>query len=387
MTLPIFQRYGFGRFLIDFSYLLSRKENLLGTPEKPLSDLGRISYQSYWKYTVLNQMRGKSVITVEEISKATGMNVHDISSTLQELGIISYKSHPDAKYELKIDPRLFGSLKEPKLKVNEESLRWTPLVLPQSNQIEIDAPVSSVPLQSGPVGPSNDGNANEKGPGDTVSRPRKRKKRWNKTGYNGRPKRKKKQKTEVKDMDETSQDHEDSQDEDSGATSLRERDTESQNDQETTEEEPMPDDDDEEDDDERTNDAPRKDKEKSPTKDESIVTNGDAKIDRDTVFTPSKSTNNNTKYEEVNNKDDDDSRVKKSTSCIDSSESSSEEKDVFLTSKQQNQKPHSMANLPDQGKVDNPCAREETNNQNGDAETTFKQVGQIVTMASEVLYS
>lgn len=137
MTLPIFQRYGFGRFLIDFSYLLSRKENLLGTPEKPLSDLGRISYQSYWKYCILNQMRNKSVITVEEISKATGMNVHDISSTMQDLGIIHYNSQLENKYELRVEKKLFDSLKEPKLKVNEESLRWTPLVLPQSNQMDM----------------------------------------------------------------------------------------------------------------------------------------------------------------------------------------------------------------------------------------------------------
>ncbi|VDN07887.1 unnamed protein product [Thelazia callipaeda] len=102
LTLPSYQNRGYGRFLIDFSFLLSRREGITGTPEKPLSDLGILAYRSYWRSTVLEYFKRPSsrnhvVLSIEDIAKTTGISVEDIMNTMIELGML----HFDHKGELK----------------------------------------------------------------------------------------------------------------------------------------------------------------------------------------------------------------------------------------------------------------------------------------------
>jgi histone acetyltransferase MYST4 len=71
-------------------YLLSKEEGQPGTPEKPLSDLGRVSYHAYWKSVLLEYLNDhrNGQLSIEEMSLYTGMYSHDIATTLQLLGMV-----------------------------------------------------------------------------------------------------------------------------------------------------------------------------------------------------------------------------------------------------------------------------------------------------------
>lgn len=127
MILPQYQSYGLGRYLIEFSYLLSKKENTLGTPEKPLSDLGRISYTNYWKYSIINVIKDKEEISIKEISDETNMTAADIMSALESTHLI-HKSKDGKGYRIYLYKKDIDKLNKPRLTVRPEDLRWTQYV-------------------------------------------------------------------------------------------------------------------------------------------------------------------------------------------------------------------------------------------------------------------
>ncbi|KAG8235146.1 hypothetical protein J437_LFUL012344 [Ladona fulva] len=171
MTMPQYQRKGYGRFLIHFSYLLSKREGQPGTPEKPLSDLGRVSYHAYWRSVIIEYLdahRNTNALSIQDISHATGMCSHDVAFTLQSLGMtrkllycnlkirIVDKCTPGlgkcemnegrSKMVLCIDWKLVDehmqrvalTSAKNRIPLDPECLRWTPLVAHPSSPFKDD---------------------------------------------------------------------------------------------------------------------------------------------------------------------------------------------------------------------------------------------------------
>ncbi|KAM7372629.1 hypothetical protein PAMP_009784 [Pampus punctatissimus] len=186
LTMPQYMRQGYGKMLIDFmgeqhktqfdlsfqGYLLSKVEEKVGSPERPLSDLGLISYRSYWKEVLLrylNNFQGKEIsikvlippfctmpvdisqkhvntfkrskmnmfgppnprptLTFTEISQETAVNPVDIVSTLQSLQMLKYwkGKHLVLKRQDLIDDWKAKETKRGNCKtIDPTALKWTP---------------------------------------------------------------------------------------------------------------------------------------------------------------------------------------------------------------------------------------------------------------------
>ncbi|CAG2231114.1 KAT8 [Mytilus edulis] len=134
LTLPPFQRKGYGKFLIAFSYELSKLEGTVGSPEKPLSDLGKLSYRSYWSWVLLEILRDfRGTLSVRDLSQMTSITQHDIISTLQSMNMVKYWK---GQHVICVTPKLVeehlksAQYKRPVLPVDNGCLRWDPLKRP-----------------------------------------------------------------------------------------------------------------------------------------------------------------------------------------------------------------------------------------------------------------
>ena len=143
LTLPQFQRKGYGRLLIQFSYELSKIEAKLGSPEKPLSDLGLLSYRQYWTENILEilidlNQKGEKV-SIELLSNELAMTPLDVESTLVATKMQQYSK---GEHKVIIPMHLINkhqALKEkyktkPKRVIEPERINWKPPVFTASNR-------------------------------------------------------------------------------------------------------------------------------------------------------------------------------------------------------------------------------------------------------------
>lgn len=141
LVLPIHQRKGYGQYLIEFSYLLTRVEKKTGSPEKPLSDMGLVSYRKYWRLLLCQELLNqKGPISVATISERTGMTADDIVSALEGLRAL-VRDPVTKKYAFRLDISYFKQYIEKCLAagnptIKPECLVWTPYVMGRFGQYE-----------------------------------------------------------------------------------------------------------------------------------------------------------------------------------------------------------------------------------------------------------
>ena len=151
LTLPQYQRKGFGKLLIAFSYELSKREAKLGSPEKPLSDLGLLGYRAYWAETVTDVLvehekngkdgKGSGEISVEEIGALSAMTTNDVLHTLQNLNMLRYSKgqHVVVLTEAVLEAREKTKAKEKakgitRRRIEPVRLMWKPPVFTASSR-------------------------------------------------------------------------------------------------------------------------------------------------------------------------------------------------------------------------------------------------------------
>ncbi|KKK18589.1 hypothetical protein ARAM_005268 [Aspergillus rambellii] len=156
LTLPIHQRKGYGNLLIDFSYLLTRIEGKTGSPEKPLSDMGLVSYRNYWRLILSYRLRNqKTPVSIAELSERTGMTADDIVSGLEALRAL-VRDPVTRIYALRLDYNYFEECiqsweSKGYVTLNPDALVWTPYTMGRNNQSQFDrAPLHAVAPREGP---------------------------------------------------------------------------------------------------------------------------------------------------------------------------------------------------------------------------------------------
>jgi histone acetyltransferase MYST1 len=93
--------------LISLSYEIAKRQRTAGGPERPLSDLGKIAFHSYWRDTLVDLLRTreKEIDSLDDLEKLTAIQTDDIVEVLKDIQcVVKVKG----EYELEINKDAFA---------------------------------------------------------------------------------------------------------------------------------------------------------------------------------------------------------------------------------------------------------------------------------------
>ncbi|KIK09943.1 hypothetical protein K443DRAFT_671261 [Laccaria amethystina LaAM-08-1] len=131
LALPQHQRHGYGKLLIEFSYELSKKEGKLGSPEKPLSDLGLLGYRAYWAETIIELLINTpdGELSIDDIAQKTSITHADVMNTCITLQLFK---HYKGQHIICLNNTVLEKHQKSKIKrkrrILPEHLKWKPPV-------------------------------------------------------------------------------------------------------------------------------------------------------------------------------------------------------------------------------------------------------------------
>eukprot|EP00834_Sanchytrium_tribonematis_P004539 NODE_229_length_12207_cov_1.116700.p5 type:complete len:359 gc:universal NODE_229_length_12207_cov_1.116700:2047-3123(+) len=136
LTMPQHMKKGYGRLLIQFSYELSKIEKKIGSPEKPLSDLGLLSYIDYWSETIMDKLfeiyskpeLGEAAeISLDHLSRLTSITIDDLLRAFQIMGALKWHNGQQTIIiPTKIRELYENKKKKMRREIDPSCIKWTP---------------------------------------------------------------------------------------------------------------------------------------------------------------------------------------------------------------------------------------------------------------------
>lgn len=129
VVLPPYQKKGYGRLLVSLSYEISYRSGVILGPERPLSDMGRTLYVSYWRDVVISNIlkNPNDSLDLNVISVKTWLKKDDIVEALSTSGFM-IRSSRTAPLTIDLDSIMSVKFKfenvDDKPKIKPELLLW-----------------------------------------------------------------------------------------------------------------------------------------------------------------------------------------------------------------------------------------------------------------------